>query len=94
MVKTSYNQTIKISLSSLHARIIFPEYNSNTNSWEILLNINWANMETVSYVIMISIYLIDYPDSKVHGANMGPSWGRQDPGGSHVGHMNLVIWVL
>ena len=23
------------------------------------------------------------PDSKVHGANMGPTWGRQDPGGPH-----------
>ena len=34
-----------------------------------------------------------YPDSKVHGANMGPTWGRQDPGGPHVGHMNLAIWV-
>ena len=22
-----------------------------------------------------------FPDSKVHGANMGPIWGRQDPGG-------------
>ena len=31
------------------------------------------------------------PDSKVHGANMGPIWGQQDPGGSHVGPMNLVI---
>ena len=27
------------------------------------------------------------PDSKVHGAYMGPTWGHQDPGGSHVGHM-------
>ena len=34
------------------------------------------------------------PDSKVHGANVGPTWGRQDPGGPHVGHMNLAIWVL
>ena len=32
------------------------------------------------------------PDSKVDGANMGPIWGRQDPGGSHIGPMNLVIW--
>ena len=32
------------------------------------------------------------PDSKVHGANMGPFWGRQDPGGPHVGPMNLAIW--
>ena len=33
------------------------------------------------------------PDSKVHGANMGPIWGRQDPGGPHVGPMNVAIWV-
>ena len=26
-----------------------------------------------------------FPDSKVHGANMGPIWGQQDPGGPHVG---------
>ena len=32
------------------------------------------------------------PDSKVHGANMGPIWGRQDPGGSHVGPINFAIW--
>ena len=32
------------------------------------------------------------PDSKVHGANMGPTWGRQDPGRPHVGPMNLAIW--
>ena len=25
------------------------------------------------------------PDSKVHRANMGPIWGRQDPDGPHVG---------
>ena len=33
------------------------------------------------------------PGSKVHGANMGPIWGRQDPGGPHVGPMNFAIWV-
>ena len=33
------------------------------------------------------------PDSKVHGANMGPMWGRQDPGGPHVGPMNFAIWA-
>ena len=32
------------------------------------------------------------PNSKVHGANMGPIWGRQDPGGPHVGPMNFVLW--
>ena len=34
-----------------------------------------------------------YPNSKVHGANMGPTWGRQGPGRPHVGPMNLVIWA-
>ena len=32
------------------------------------------------------------PDSKVHGANMRPIWGRQDSGGPHVGPMNFAIW--
>ena len=36
---------------------------------------------------------LNCPDSKVHGANMGPIWGRQDPGGPHVGPVNFAIWV-
>ena len=32
------------------------------------------------------------PESKVHGSSMGPTWGRQDPGGLHMGRINLVIW--
>ena len=34
-----------------------------------------------------------FTDSKVRGANMGPIWSRQDPGGPHVGPMNFAIWV-
>ena len=36
-----------------------------------------------------------YPDNKIHGANMGSSLGRQDPGGPHVGPipMDLAIWL-
>ena len=41
-----------------------------------------------------SVVNSDYPDSKVHGANMGPIWGRQDPGGPHVGPMNFAIREL
>ena len=33
------------------------------------------------------------PGSKVHGVNMGTIWSRQEPGGPHVGPMNLAIWV-
>ena len=35
--------------------------------------------------------VIGIPDSKTHGANRGPIWGRQDPGGPHVGPMNFAI---
>ena len=33
-------------------------------------------------------------DSKVHGAYIGSTWGRQDPGGPHVGPMILAIWDM
>ena len=32
--------------------------------------------------------------SKVHGASMGPTWGRQDPGGPHDSPVNLALWVV
>ena len=38
--------------------------------------------------------LCDNPDGKVHGANMGPIWGRQDPGGPDVGPMSFAIWEV
>ena len=25
---------------------------------------------------------------------MGPTWGRHDLGGPHVGHMKIVVWVV
>ena len=37
---------------------------------------------------------LNTPDSKIHGANMGPIWGRQDPGGPHIGPMNFAIWDI
>ena len=46
------------------------------------------------FVTMWTIWAAMYPDSKVHGAYMGPTWCRQDPGGPHVGPMNFAIWVV
>ena len=31
-------------------------------------------------------------DSKVHGANMGPTWVLSAPDGPYIGPMNLAIW--
>ena len=45
------------------------------------------------YNFFKSHWYLACPDSKGHGANIGPIWGRQDPGGPHVGPMNFAIWV-
>ena len=42
-----------------------------------------------TYQLRYSYYI---PENKAHGANMGPSWGREDPGGPHVGPMNFAVW--
>ena len=39
-------------------------------------------------------YINVIPDSKVHGANMGPIWGRRDPVGSNVGPWTLLSEIL
>ena len=35
----------------------------------------------------------DYPDSKVHGANMGSTWVLSAPDGHHVGPLNHAVSV-
>ena len=58
----------------------------------ILIQISWSLFpnypinNTLALVHMMAWLLTGNPDSKVHGANMGPIWGRQD-----VGPMNLAI---
>ena len=44
--------------------------------------------------LKISLFQVpnSFPGSKVHGANMGPTWGRQDPGGPHIGPVNFAVW--
>ena len=53
---------------------------------------NWAERRYDEKACLLDTEFV-YPDSKVHGDNMWPIWGRQDPGGPHVGPMNFAIWV-
>ena len=39
----------------------------------------------------LDCFVWNIPENKIHGANMGPTYGRQDPGGPHVRHVNLAI---
>ena len=47
----------------------------------------WYKTKQEIWLIVDQPYHI--PDSKVHGANVGPIWGRQDPGGPM-----LAAWTL
>ena len=45
--------------------------------------------------LMLLWQILDhFPDNKVHGANMGPTWVLSAPDGPQVGPMNLAICVL
>ena len=83
------------------------EYQCKCPYWHIVAL--WGNMATYSSVIIGSgndlllagtkpepgpALTYHYPDSKVHGANMGPIWARQDPSVPHVGPMDFAIWVV
>ena len=58
-----------------------------------MAGIDYADSKLNIFKANATQYIYIYnPDSKVHGANMGPIWGRQDPGGPHVGPMNFAIW--
>ena len=55
--------------------------------------IPWVAIRIVlSSVRQIHHTEVTFPDSKVHGASIGPMWCRQDPGGPHVGPMKLATW--
>ena len=41
---------------------------------------------------MLNHFNDNNPESKVHGANMGPTWVLSAPDGPHVGPMNLATW--
>ena len=52
---------------------------------------SWGVIENPCHKFNDGLATQPNPDSNAHGANMGPIWGRQDPGGPHVGPVNVVI---
>ena len=73
--------------------------------WELpYITVSWSGCQQSTHGVLVIFQgwlamftesnwtLKPNPVSKVHGANMGPIWGRQDPGGPHVGPVNFAIW--
>ena len=48
---------------------------------------------SVSFLCVFSRVYV-YLDTFLIARFMGPIWGRQDPGGPHVGPMNFAIWNM
>ena len=46
----------------------------------------------INYQTIVCRYTSIFPDNKVHGASMGPIWGRQDQGGPQAGPINFAMW--
>ena len=90
---STYNYYEKASPESSHEKIGIHV----TMPWALIFSYVKFINQFASLLTWLSWYHLNchihrIPDSKVHGANMGPTWGRQDPGGPHVGPMNLAIW--
>ena len=74
----------------------------HTSVWEKTLNCVWLPHSVIKNWTVFGCkqstaykYIHDFfPYSKVRGTNMGPTRGRQDPGGAHVGPMNFAVWVV
>ena len=67
--------------------------NSQKGPWALIQQARSVRHDSHIELVLCSHNRVIYLDSKVHGANMGPIWGRQDPGGPHDGPMNFAIWV-
>ena len=82
-------------------RIWFVEHDVEYR-WCVLLlqkscQVTSMSLLTVNFMIDFDDDMYGYlpsPDSKVHGAKMGPAWVLSAPDGPHVGTMNLAIRVL
>ena len=54
---------------------------------------SWWHEADLGHALCHVVFQKTYPDSKVHAANMGPTWVLSAPDGPHVGPMNLVTRV-
>ena len=83
------------SLALSHRHVIWSHTNSrNSKQNNVLCHDNsctCGHIEVVDSIKMITMSPLVNPDSKVHGANMGPTWVLSAPDGPHVGPMNLAM---
>ena len=78
----------------IHWKICISFRGENLEGFRFRSSYNFENIPMSPQTVKGSHYTsseMSTPDNKVHGANMGPIWGWQNPGGPHVGPMNFAI---
>ena len=65
---------------------------SHIKTMHLITSMCYIQLISVSERGLVTIHII--PNSKVHGANMGLTWGLSVPDGPHVGQMNLVSGIV
>ena len=73
--------------------VLYHGMGMTSNSDSKIIGICIREMVTVCQYMTRVFSPFAFPHNKVHGANMGPISGRQDPGGPQVGPMNFANWV-
>ena len=71
-----YQRSVSIHKTRLRWRLIKVSIYSQVPVWHAPRAMRWWTL-----IRLWTHKSLPIPDSKVHGANMGPIWGRQDPGG-------------
>ena len=75
--------------------IYYHQIKAHKVSQKMLKFIGWGKLSNVcSRQTIFLTRSQQWPDSKVHGANMGPTWDLSAPDGPHVGPTNLAIGVI
>ena len=70
----------------------FPwRYHMDKEWWQTCI---WHIIHILCHYVLSLLDNSVNPDSKVHGANMGPTWVLSAPDGLHVGPANLAIREL
>ena len=66
----------------------------HATDWQNYDIFNSRYLSTNQFTVKLDQHAVNfnYPDITVHRANVGPIWGRQEPGGPHDGPMNFAIW--
>ena len=95
---SSFEDQAPLNFIKIMMKFVCKKYDTagKEEGWWMLSEVNRIllyGMDGTGYGCWMVIERGKYPDGKVHGASMGPTWVLSAPDGPHVGPINLPIRV-